>query len=84
MLALATGNVDGLLRYNPLAPLMTAFLVLLAYQGVTSLAATGTFKHVGDGKIGLIVSRGVLIVAALEVVLWIARFGGFLGGPVPV
>ena len=31
-----------------------------------------------------IVARGVLVIAALEVLLWFARFSGFLGGPVPV
>ena len=84
MLALLTGDFDGLVHFNPLAPLMTAFLLLLTFQAVTSLSATGTFERVGDGKIGLIVSRGVLAVAVLEVLLWVARFGGFLGGPVPV
>ena len=29
-------------------------------------------------------ARGALVIATLEVILWIARFGGFLGGPVPV
>jgi hypothetical protein len=84
MLALGAGDLPGLLRYNPLAPFMTALVVLLAVQAFTSVLATGTFKQVGDGTIGLIVSRGVLVVGALEVLLWIARFGGFLGGPVPV
>jgi hypothetical protein len=44
----------------------------------------GQFRGVGDGKIGALVARGVLVVAALEVVLWFARFSGFLAGPVPV
>jgi hypothetical protein len=26
----------------------------------------------------------VMVIAVLEVLVWIARFGGFLGGPVPV
>jgi hypothetical protein len=84
MLALAAGDLAGLVRYNPLAPFMSALLALLVVQAVTSVLRTGTFREVGDGRVGLVVSRGVLIVAALQVVLWIARFGGFLGGPVPV
>ena len=84
MLALASGDVHGLLQFNPLAPFMTALVVLLAVQAFSSVLKTGTFQRVGDGTIGMIVSRGVLVVAALEVVLWVARFGGFLGGPVPV
>jgi len=84
MLALASGDLHGLVRYNPLAPFMTALIVVLALQALASLLATGTFRRVGDGIVGLVVSRGMLVVAALEVVLWVARFGGFLGGPVPV
>lgn len=84
MLALRAGDWPAFLHYNPLAPLMTALLLLLAVQATLSLAATGTFQRVGDGKIGLLVSRGVLLVVALEVLLWLARFGGLLGGPVPV
>jgi hypothetical protein len=84
MLALASGDLHGFLRSNPLAPLMTLLVVVLAVQAMASVLETGTFRRVGDGKIGILVSRGVLVVAALETVLWLARFGGFLGGPVPV
>jgi hypothetical protein len=84
MLALASGDLAGLLRYNPLAPFMTLLVVALAGQAFASVLATGTFRRVGDGAIGLLVSRGVMVIAALEVLVWIARFGGFLGGPVPV
>lgn len=84
MLALASGDLGGFVRYNPLAPFMTALVVALALQAMASVVETGTFRRVGDGAIGSLVSRGVLVVAALEVILWLARFGGFLGGPVPV
>jgi hypothetical protein len=30
------------------------------------------------------VKRGIVVIAALELVLWIARFFGAFGGPVPV
>ncbi|MEA2748398.1 MAG: hypothetical protein QOI41_2541 [Myxococcales bacterium] len=84
MLALASGDLAGLVRYNPLAPFMTLLVVALAGQALASVLATGTFRRVGDGAIGMLVARGVMVIAALEVLLWIARFGGFLGGPVPV
>ncbi len=84
MLALAHGDLHGLVHYNPLAPLMTLLIVALATQALASVLATGTFRRVGDGAIGLVVSRGVMVVGALEVLVWIARFAGFLGGPVPV
>ena len=84
MLALASGDLAGLVRYNPLAPFMTLLVVALAGQALASVLATGTFRRVGDGAIGLLVSRGVMVIGALEVLVWIARFGGFLGGPVPI
>ena len=84
MLALASGDLAGMVRYNPLAPFMTLLVVALAGQAFASVLATGTFRRVGDGALGLLVSRGVMVIAALEVLVWIARFGGFLGGPVPV
>jgi hypothetical protein len=84
MLALASGDLAGLVRYNPLAPFMTLLVVVLAGQAFASVLATGTFRRVGDGAIGLYVSRGVMVIAGLEILVWIARFGGFLGGPVPV
>jgi hypothetical protein len=84
MLALASGDLAGLVRYNPLAPLMSLLVAALVGQALGSLLATGTFRRVGDGKLGAVVSRGVMVVASLEVLLWLARFAGFFGGPVPV
>lgn len=84
MLALASGDLAGLLRYNPLAPVMSALLAALALQALWSVLATGTFRRVGHGAVGSAVSFGLAAVAALEVAIWCARFGGLLGGLVPV
>jgi hypothetical protein len=84
MLSLAAGDLHGLVRYNPLAPFTTLFVAVLAGQALASLLATGTFRGVGSGALGMTVARGVILVSIVQVVVWIARFGGFLGGPVPV
>jgi hypothetical protein len=84
MLALAHGDLYGLVRYSPFAPFMTMLVVVLAVQALASVLTTGTLQRVGHGPVGALVSRGVLIVGALEVAVWLARFAGFLGGPVPV
>lgn len=84
MLALAHGDLHGLVHYNPFAPFMTMLVVVLAVQAFSSVLTTGTLQRVGDGAVGKLVSRGVLVVAALQLVVWLARFAGFLGGPVPV
>jgi hypothetical protein len=40
-------------------------------------------QKLGDG-FGVWLTRALLIVAALETVLWACRFIGLFGGPVPV
>jgi hypothetical protein len=84
MLALAHGDLHGLVHYNPFAPFMTILVVVLAVQAFSSVLTTGTLQRVGDGAVGRLVSRGVLVVATLQLMVWLARFAGFLGGPVPV
>jgi Protein of unknown function (DUF2752) len=84
MLALASGDLHAFVRYNPMAPFMSAIVAVLAVQAFLFLLATGTFRRVGDGMVGVLVSRGAIVVGLVEFVIWLARFGGFLGGPVPV
>ena len=84
MLALAHGDLASVVRYNPIAPLMTLVITVLVVQAFSSLVATGTFKRVGDGGVGVFLSRGAIVIGVVEFVIWAARFGGFLGGPVPV
>lgn len=84
MLALAHGDVASFVRYNPMAPFMTLLVTVLVVQAFASLVTTGTFKRVGDGGVGALLSRGAIVIGVIEFVIWVARFGGFLGGPVPV
>jgi uncharacterized protein DUF2752 len=84
MLALASGDLHSFVRYNPFAPFMTLLVVLLAGQAFASLVTTGTFRRLGEGGVGTLVSRGAVVIGVLEFAVWVARFGGFLGGPVPV
>jgi len=84
MLALAHGDLGGVLRLNPLAPLMTACVLVLAVQGVRSTFVEGNLSGMGEGRVGTLAVRGMLVVAVLQLAVWIARFAGFLGGPVPV
>jgi hypothetical protein len=84
MLALASGDLSSFVRFNPLAPFITALIVVLSVQAFASVLATGTFRRVGDGAVGTLVSRGALVIGTLEFAVWLARFAGFLGGPVPV
>jgi hypothetical protein len=83
-IALLHGDLDGVLHYNPLGPVMAVFIGVLALQSLASVLVHGDFRGAGEGRVGLVVKRGILVVGALEVALWVARFFGALGGPVPV
>jgi hypothetical protein len=84
MLALLSFDLPALVRFNPLAPVMTLLASTLALQGLLSLLRSGTLAGLGEGRVGVLVARGAVVVALLEVALWLARFGGAFGGPVPV
>ena len=84
MLALAHGDVASFVHYNPMAPFMTLLVTVLVVQAFASLVTTGTFRRVGDGGVGTLLSRAAIVIGVIEFVIWVARFGGFLGGPVPV
>lgn len=84
VVCLLHGDFDGVLRFNPVGPVMALLIGVLALQGIVSIARYGDLRNVGDGHLGGLIKRGIFLVAAVDVVLWIARFFGALGGPVPV
>lgn len=82
-LHLLYGDVSGMLRLHPLAPLVLLFLV--TYLGINALG------FVLQGQWGWVDQRlgpraEILLWAFLVLVLgvWAARFMGALGGPVPI
>jgi hypothetical protein len=84
VVALLHGDLDGVLVYNPFGPAVALLLGILAVQAVVSMARHGDFRDAGAGRVGRAVKVLFLVVAAGELALWIARFFGALGGPVPV
>lgn len=84
MLCLVHGDIAGALRMNALAPLFSlllgSFVVLVLY----SLATTGTLVRVGQGRASKVITGGLVAVAVLQVAVWLLRFAGLFGGPVPV
>jgi hypothetical protein len=84
VLALFHGDVDGMLRTNPFGPFMAGVLAVLVYQAITSMLFDGDFRRVAAGRSGKVLTRVVIVIATLETILWIARFCGAFGGPVPV
>jgi len=84
VLALLHGDLEGVVRYNPLGPVVAVLIGVLALDVLRSVLLHGDVRSAGQGRLGGTIKLGVLLVAGLEVVLWVARFFGVLGGPVPV
>lgn len=84
VLALLDGDVGSMVRFNPIGPVAAVLIGVLVVQAFASVLARGDFRAVGEGRVGLVVKRGLVVVVVLEVLVWIARFFGAFGGPVPV
>ncbi len=82
--ALFRGDLAGVLHMNPLGPVMALVLGLLALEAIVSVLKTGDARLVGSTRAGRFLTRALVVVTALDVLLWIARFFGAFGGPVPV
>jgi hypothetical protein len=82
--ALLHGDLGGVVQYNPLGPVAALLIGILAAQAIVSVFVHGDFRDTGEKRLGYIVKRGIIAVAVLEIVLWVVRFFGAFGGPVPV
>jgi hypothetical protein len=72
-LALLRGNVGESLHYHPLAiPLLTLFAVACALALTATEPRWRAFVRLSTG-----------LAAAGLVIVWLLRFAGFFGGPVP-
>lgn len=84
VLALLHGDLHDVLRYNPFGPAMAILMGIFGLQAFASMVKYGDFREAGEGRLGRIVKVVFFAVAALEVGLWVLRFFGLFGGPVPV
>lgn len=84
VVALARGDLVEVVRYNPFGPVLAIVLGVFGVQALASVLAHGDFRDAGEGRLGAALKYGIFVIAALDVVLWIARFFGLFGGPVPV
>jgi Protein of unknown function (DUF2752) len=82
--ALLHGDVVGAIHYNPIAPLFVIVLGALALRAVWITARDGHLRALGQGTIGSWMVRGLVFTLTIDVIVWIARFFGLFGGPVPV
>lgn len=84
VLALAHGDLHGVVRYNAFGPLVAALIGVMVVRSAASFIERGTWGRLDEGGGGRLVARAIFVVAVLEVALWVARFFGAFGGPVPV
>ncbi len=84
VLCLLHGDIPGVLRMNVVAPFAAFLIGLVGVQGIVSMLEHGDFRDVGEGRLGYLLKRLLLLAAIVEIVVWIARFFGAFGGPVSV
>jgi hypothetical protein len=81
---LAAGQVGASLRMHPLAIPTLAAGVLLAVSTVWATAALGSPVRVHRSRLARAAIVLAAVVYAAAFVLWVLRWFGYFGGPVPV
>ena len=69
---------------NPVGLLVAPLLLLLGLRAVWLISTDGNVLALAEGRFGTVLRKAAVTLLILEVVLWILRFLGFFGGPVPV
>ncbi len=81
-LAALQGDLRGSLLYHPLALVMTPTVVIAVFRDLYGYARRGVWGEGHRGGRAMTWFAGIMAVAMITV--WIARFLGAFGGPVPV
>jgi hypothetical protein len=77
-------DIAGAFRVHPVAPIVLVCLALLAARSVWLVAKDGHARAVGEGRAGRALLGLLVAAAAAEVLVWVVRWFGLLGGPVAV
>ena len=81
---LLAGDVASAFRVHPVAPFAVALALVTGARAVYLVARDGHAQALGRSASGRLLVRVWAAVLAAELVLWIARWFGLFGGPVPV
>lgn len=84
LLALARGDVAASLAMHPLAAPTAGVQIALAIATVLVTLRRGAPWAIARTRGGRAVLAATALVLAADVVLWVVRLAGGLGGPVPV
>lgn len=82
--ALLSLDLEGVLRWNPVALLAGVIMAALWGRAVMLLARDGHLRDLFRERIGGTLVLAYCAVWALGLVHWALRFFGFFGGPCPV
>ena len=82
-LALLSGDFSGALL-NPVAPVLVVLLGGFAFRLVYVAARDGNIRAFDQHRIVRAMLRAFVLTMAVALLVWILRFFGLLGGPVPV
>ena len=72
------------LRYNPMAPIIAACMLVLAVEGLVRILRDGHLRDLASGRVGPWALRILATSVALQIPIWCLRFFGLFGGPVAV
>ena len=82
-LALVSGDFSGALL-NPVAPILVVLLGGFAGRLVYVAARDGNIRAFDQHRVVRAMLRAFVLTMVVALVVWILRFFGLLGGPVPV
>lgn len=82
-LALLRGHLGEALRFHPLVLLVSPLVALVLTWNAVSYVRRGRWSAV-EGVRGRWITTAAAAIGALMLAVWVARFLGALGGPVPV
>jgi hypothetical protein len=77
------GDLHAALHFHPLAPLVAPLVLVMLAVNVLGYVRAGKSAAV-EGLRGRLITGFGLLLAVAMVAVWVARFFGAFGGPVPV
>ena len=81
MLSVVHGRWDP--HSNPVGLLVAPLLLTFGLRAIWLMATRGNVLELAEGRVGTLLKRLAIALLFAEVALWVLRFFGLFGGPVP-
>ncbi len=82
--SLLRGDLPAVIRFNPVAPFVAFLLGVIGLRIVWLEATRGHTRDLVATPSAWLAVRALPVVLVIELLVWVARFAGLFGGPVPV